>query len=449
MPLRWESQFPFSNLPFDWVVPEDLKEEPAIVGGQPQNFTYGDCQKEMEMINKAFIEVMLEGDSNGRVFTFPIPTYNLTKDFNWDTLNAKLLFELTAKYGLPYFQNYIGSDLDPKSIRAMCCRLNLNMLELINRPGHCFAAGDSTGSLGVVTINMNRLGYEAKSKEEFFDKLKYYMTLAKDSLEIKREIVEKNLENGLMPYTKVYLGTFKNHFSTIGLCGMNECCLNFLGKDISTEEGKAFTIETLYFMRERLREFQKETGNLYNLEATPAESTAYRFAKLDKKMYPDIITAGDKEPFMTNSTHLPVDYTDDPIMALEHQNSIQPLYTGGTIFHTFMGERMHDGESAKRFVKKIAYNTKIPYFTITPTFSICKNHGYMSGEKPICPTCNTPTEVFSRIVGYFRPLRNWNPGKQEEFKYRLEYSEEKGLKHEFASGLFKTEAIIAEKPLTV
>ncbi len=449
IPSRWGSQYPFSNLTFDWVVPEDLKDDPAIVGGKPQDFTYGDCQKEADMINKAFMEVMIEGDSNGRIFTFPIPTYNLTKDFNWDTPNAKLLFEMTAKYGTPYFQNYIGSELDPKSIRAMCCRLNLNMLELINRPGHLFAAGDSTGSLGVVTLNMNRLGYEAKSKEEFFDKLKYYMTLSKDSLEIKRKVVEKNLENGLMPYTKVYLGTFKNHFSTIGLCGMNECCLNFLGKDISTEEGKAFTVETLMFMRDRLRDFQKETGNLYNLEATPAESTAYRFAKLDKKMYPNIITAGTKEPFMTNSTHLPVDYTDDPIMALEHQNTIQPLYTGGTIFHTFMGERLRDGESAKRLVKKIAYNTKIPYFTLTPTFSVCKNHGYLVGEKPLCPTCNTETEVFSRIVGYFRPTRNWNPGKQEEFKYRLEYAEEKGLKMEFASGLYKAEALKLEKPLTI
>ncbi|MCX8147409.1 MAG: ribonucleoside triphosphate reductase, partial [Candidatus Woesearchaeota archaeon] len=350
IPSRWGSQYPFSNLTFDWKVPKDMKDQPAIVGGKEQNFTYGDCQQEMDMINKAFIEVMMEGDARGRIFTFPIPTYNLTKDFDWDSENANLLFEMTAKYGTPYFQNYIGSDLDPGAIRAMCCRLNLDQRELMKRPGSMWGPGDNTGSIGVVTINMNRLGYEAKSKEEFFEKLKYYMDLAKDSLEIKRRIINKNLENGLMPYTKRYLGTFDNHFSTIGLCGMNECCLNLFGKDIASPEGKKFTIETLKFMREVIRKYQEETGHLYNLEATPAESTSYRLAREDKKMYPTIITAGKDEPYLTNSTQLPVNYTDDLILALEHQNDIQPLYTGGTIFHTFLGERVSSAEACKNIV---------------------------------------------------------------------------------------------------
>lgn len=385
IPSRWGCQMPFTNLTFDWMVPEDMKDEAAVVGGEPQGFTYSECQKEMDMINRAFLEVMRDGDANGRIFTFPIPTYNLTKNFDWDSENATLLFEVTAKYGIPYFQNYIGSNLDPRSIRAMCCRLNLDMNELINRPGHIFAAGDSTGSIGVVTINMNRLGYEAKNEKEFFEKLKYYMTLAKDSLEIKRKVVENNMETGLMPYTKSYLGTFRNHFSTIGLCGMNEACLNLIGKSIASPEGKALTIRTLNFMREMTREFQKETGNLYNLEATPAESTSYRFAKLDRELCPGIITSGENVPYLTNSTHLPVDHTDDAIDAVKHQNDIQPLYTGGTIFHTFMGERMGDAESCKRLVKKIAHNTRIPYFTITPTFSICPDHGYIPGEHFTCP----------------------------------------------------------------
>lgn len=385
IPSRWGSQYPFSNLTFDWKVPEDMKDEPVVVGGKYLDYTYGDCRKEMDMINKAFMEVMLEGDANGRVFTFPIPTYNLTKDFDWDSENANILFEMTAKYGLPYFQNYIGSDLDPRSIRAMCCRLNLDMNELINRPGHTFAAGDSTGSIGVVTLNLNRLGYESKSVEEFHEKLKHYMTIAKDSLEIKRKVINKNLENGLVPYTRRYLGTFRNHFSTIGLVGMHECCLNFLGKGIHTPEGKEFAQQTLKFMRGVCIEFQKETGNLYNLEASPAESTGYRLARIDKKMYPDIKTSGEKVPYLTNSTQLPVDYTDDAITALEHQKDIQPLYTGGTIFHTFLGEKLSSGESAKRLVRKIAENTRIPYFSITPTFSICPVHGYISGEHFSCP----------------------------------------------------------------
>ncbi len=438
IPSRWGSQYPFSNLTFDITVPEDMKNEKAIVGGKEMDFTYGDCQKEMDMINRAFLEVMLEGDAKGRVFTFPIPTYNLTKDFNWDSEISNLLFEVTAKYGLPYFQNYIGSDLDPRSIRAMCCRLNLDQNQLIKRPGGMWGPGDSTGSLGVVTINMNRLGYEAKTEEEFFEKLAYYMNLAKESLEIKRKIVEQNLKNGLMPYTKTYLGTFRNHFSTIGLCGMHECCLNFLGKGIQTKEGKEFTIRVLKFMRKKLVEFQQETGNLYNLEATPAESASYRLARLDKQLYPDIITSGEEHPYLTNSTQLPVDFTDDVIEAIEHQNDIQPLYTGGTIFHTFLGERMSSGETCKQLVKKIAKNTKLPYFSITPTFSICKTHGYIRGEQFKCPECGQETEVYSRIVGYFRPVQNWNFGKREEFKHRQEYSEKKALLRDIKVTIIKT-----------
>ncbi len=456
IPSRWGSQYPFSNLTFDWVVPEDLKDERAIVGGKPQDFTYGDCQDEMDMINRAFLEVMLEGDANGRIFTFPIPTYNVTSTFKWDSSNADLLFDLTAKYGSPYFQNYIGSGLDPKSIRAMCCRLNLDLNELINRPGGTFSMGDSTGSLGVVTINMNRLGYESKTKEEYFQKLRRLMVLGKDSLEIKRKMVQRNMDAGLMPYTKVYLGTLRNHFSTIGLCGMNESCLNFLGKSIKSEEGKAFTIEVLKFMREVLTEFQVETGNLYNLEATPAESTSYRFARLDKMLYPDILTAGESVPYLTNSTQLPVDETDDLIEALIHQNDIQPLYTGGTMFHTFLGQKVSSGEACKRLVKKIAENTRLPYFSITPTFSVCPDHGYVEGEHFCCPEatagvsvsvdpCNKKCEVYSRIVGYYRPVDHWNAGKKEEFKERLEYDESKARTGQFTTPETQVEIVLMNK----
>jgi ribonucleoside-triphosphate reductase len=429
VPSRWGSQYPFSNLTFDWRVPKEMQDEKAIVGGQPQNFTYGDCQPEADMINKAFLELMCEGDCDGRVFTFPIPTYNLVKGFDWNGENTDLLFEMTGKYGLPYFQNYIGSGNDPGSIHSMCCRLNINLTELVNRPGHLFAAGDNTGSIGVVTINLNRLGYKAKSEEEFFNLLGQYMRLAKDSLETKRRIVENNLKNGLMPYAKTYLGTFRNHFSTIGLCGMNEACLNMLGQDIGSPAGKQFAIDTLVYMRDMLRDFQKETGNLYNLEATPAEGTSYRFAKIDRKMYPDIITAGGKgngsgEPFLTNSTQLPVDYTDDLLFTIRHQEEIQPLYTGGTVLHIFLGDRMADAESCRNLVKKVA-GTRLPYFSITPTYSICNDHGYISGEHPQCPQCKKETEVYSRVVGYYRPTKNWNAGKIEEFKRRKTFDLEK------------------------
>ena len=432
IPSRWGSQFPFSNVTFDWVVPDDLKDDPAIVGGKEQKFTYGDCQKEMDIINKAFLEVMLEGDAKGSVFTFPIPTYNITNDFDWDNENVNLLFDLTAKYGLPYFQNYVGSELDPSSVRAMCCRLNLNQSEIMNRPGNIWAPGDSTGSVGVVTMNLNRIGYEATTEEAFFEKLRYFMELAKESLEIKREVVNKNMEKGLMPFTKRYLGTFDNHFSTIGLCGMHECCMNFLGAGIETSEGQAFTIKVLKFMREQTRQFQIETSHLFNLEATPAEGTSYRLARLDKEMYPEIYTAGEDEPYLTNSTQLPVDYTEDVIAALKHQNEIQPLYTGGTIFHTFLGERMQNGELCKQLVKKIAENTRLPYFSITPTFTICRDHGYIKGEHFECPTCKGPTEVYSRIVGYYRPVQNWNVGKKEEFKDRQTYNQDLAVTTPFA-----------------
>jgi ribonucleoside-triphosphate reductase len=421
VPSRWGWQTPFSNLTFDWIVPDDLKNKKAIIGGEELDTCYGDYQKEMDMINRAFLELMIEGDQKGRVFTFPIPTYNITKDFDWDSPNARLLFEATAKYGIPYFQNYIGTNLNPGDIRAMCCRLNLDMRELRRRPGNMWGAGEQTGSIGVVTINLNRIGYEAQSKQEFFDKLKEMMILAKESLETKREVVNNMLERGLMPYTRVYLGHFENHFSTIGLCGMHEACINFLGKGIGTPEGKEFTIETLNFMREVLRDFQEETGHLYNLEASPAESTSYRLARLDRQKYKNIYTSGtDKFPYLTNSTQLNVDATRDIFEALKHQEDIQSLYTGGTIFHAFLPEAV-DWKTCRRLVQKIA-ETKLPYFSITPTFSVCENHGYLPGEKDICPTCGAETEVYSRIVGYLRPVKTWNDGKQQEFRDRTPYS---------------------------
>lgn len=425
VPSKWGFEMPFTNFTFDIEPPDDLANKRVIIGGKQQKSTYGEYQKEMEMINRAFLEVMLEGDDVGRIFTFPIPTYNLTKDFDWDSSVAQLLFKVAARFGIPYFQNYIGSDLDPNSIRAMCCRLNLNMNQLMNQPGSLWGKGDSTGSIGVVTINLNRLAYLAKKKngkKEFFRLLSHYMDLAKDSLEIKREEVSKNLKEGLMPYARVYLGSFRNYFSTIGLCGGNEACLNLLGKSIAEEEGKLFAIEILQFMKKKLVEYQKETGHLYNLEATPAESTAYRFALLDKKYCPRIKVAGDKEaPYLTNSTQLPVDYTNDVIEALLHQNEIQPLYTGGTVFHTFLGEEI-EWQQARTLVKKIAYETKLPYFTLTPTFSICTKHGRIKGKRFTCPTCGQPTEVYSRIVGYFRSVKLWNKGKRQEFKDRKTFN---------------------------
>lgn len=420
VPSRWGWQTPFSNLTFDWTVPDDMKDKKVIVGGEKLDSTYGEYQQEMDMINQAFLELMTEGDQQSRVFTFPIPTYNLTKDFDWDSPNANLLFEVTAKYGIPYFQNYIGTNLDPGDIRAMCCRLNLDQRELLRRPGNIWGPGDSTGSIGVVTINLNRIGYESSSREEFFERLRHAMILAKEALETKREIVVTMLHKGLMPYTKVYLGHFDNHFSTIGLCGMHEACLNFLKQGIGTPEAKNFVIEVLNFMRTLIQEFQEETGNLYNLEATPAESTSYRLARLDKQKYPRIITSGtEKHPYLTNSTQLNVDATRDIFEALQHQKDIQPLYTGGTIFHAFLSESI-DRETCKKLVRKIA-ETPLPYFSVTPTFSVCPEHGYIKGKSPQCPECGSEAEVYSRIVGYLRPVSTWNDGKQQEFKTRVTF----------------------------
>lgn len=421
VPSRWGWQAPFSNLTFDLTIPEDLKNKKAIVGGKELETTYGDYQKEVDMINKGFLKTMMKGDKSERIFTFPIPTYNLTKNFDWNSEVSNLLFEVTGKYGIPYFQNYLGSNLNPGDVRAMCCRLNLNQTELLRRPGNMWGPGDSTGSIGVVTLNMNRIGYEAEGNEKkFYDVLGHRMDVASQSLEIKRKTIDKFMEKGFVPYTKSYLGHFNNHFSTIGLCGMNEACQNFLGKDISTEEGKNFAIRTLEFMRGKIKKYQNDSGgHLYNLEATPAESTSYKFAKRDKEIYPNIFVSGNGTPFLTNSTQLPVDLKTDLYTALKHQEALQTLYNGGTIFHTFVGERI-DGESAKNLVRKIAESTRLPYFSITPVFSICPEHKYIPGKQEKCTTlgCDEETEIYDRIVGYLRPVNAWNPGKQEEFKYR-------------------------------
>ncbi len=386
VPSRWSCQAPFTNFTFDWVVPSDMKNESALVGANPCDFTYGDCQNEMDMINKAFIEVMLEGDADGRTFFYPIPTYNITKEFEWDSENAKLLFEMTSKYGTPYFQNFINSQLNPSDIRSMCCRLQLDLKQLRNRMNGLFGAADQTGSIGVVTINMARIGYLAEDEADFFRMLGEMMDISKESLETKRKVVEKNLQNGLMPFTKKYLGSYQNHFSTIGLNGMHESMLNLLGKGIDTVEGKGIAIMTLHFMRKKLQQYQEDTGHFYNLEASPCESATYRFAKEDKKMFPDIITAGtDEAPYYTNSTHLPVNFTDDVFEALLHQDDLQTLYTGGTVHHCFIGEKINDWKITQKLVRKIAERFNLPYFTITPTFSVCPEHGYISGEQFSCP----------------------------------------------------------------
>ncbi|OSS42656.1 Ribonucleotide reductase of class 3 (anaerobic), large subunit [Desulfurella amilsii] len=420
VPSRWGSQAPFINFTFDWTVPDDLKDKPAVVGDDIIDTVYGDYQKEMDMVNKAFLETMLEGDAQGRIFSFPIPTYNITKDFDWESPNVDLLLKSTAKYGLPYFQNFLSSSLNPGDVRSMCCRLQLDLRELRNRGGGLFGASDKTGSIGVVTINLPRIGYLSKTRQEYFYRLKSMMDTAKESLEIKRKVVGQNLKNGLMPYTLSYLGHFNNHFSTIGIIGMHESLLNFMGKGIQDQEGREFAIEVLEFMRETLKSYQEETGNLYNLEATPAEGTSYRLAYKDKQLYPNIITSGEDESYYTNSTFLPVNYTDDPFEVLEHQTPLQALYTSGTVVHIFLQEKPQE-EALKSFIKKAFENYPIPYMTITPTFSICKTHGYIAGEHFTCPTCGCPTEVYSRVVGYYRPVQNWNKGKQEEFKQRLEY----------------------------
>ena len=426
-PSRWGTQAPFSNITLDWTVPNDLANIPAIVGGMDMDFTYGDCQKEMAMINKAFIETMIDGDANGRGFQYPIPTYSITRDFDWsDNENNKLLFEMTAKYGTPYFSNYINSDMEPSDVRSMCCRLRLDLRELRKKSGGFFGAGESTGSVGVVTINMPRLAYLSSNEKDFFSKLDKMMDVSARSLKIKRDVITKLLNEGLYPYTKRYLGSFDNHFSTIGLVGMNEAGLNakWLRADMTTKETQEFTKKVLNYMRERLSDYQEKYGDLYNLEATPAESTAYRFAKHDVEQYKDIITAGDADstPYYTNSSHLPVGYTDDIFDAIDIQDELQTLYTSGTVFHAFIGEKLPSWKSAAKLVRTIASNYRLPYYTLSPTYSVCKDHGYLKGEQSLCPVCKQATEIYSRITGYYRPVQNWNDGKAQEYKDRVTYS---------------------------
>ena len=425
-PSRWGTQSPFTNITLDWRVPDDLANLNAIVGGKEMDFKYKDCQAEMDMVNKAFIEIMIEGDANGRGFQYPIPTYSITKDFDWsDTENNRLLFEMTSKYGTPYFSNYINSDMEPSDVRSMCCRLRLDLRELRKKSGGYFGSGESTGSVGVVTINLPKIAYQAKDKKDFFKRLDYLMDISARSLKVKRTVITKLLDEGLYPYTKRYLGSFDNHFSTIGLVGMNEAGLNakWLRADMSHPETQQFAIEVLNHMRERLSDYQEEYGDLYNLEATPAESTAYRFAKHDKEKFPDIITATENgnTPYYTNSSHLPVGFTDDIFAALDIQDPLQKLYTSGTVFHAFLGEKLPNWQAAAKLVRTIAENYELPYYTLSPTYSVCKDHGYLAGEQYTCPICGKTTEVYSRITGYYRPVQNWNDGKAQEFKERKVY----------------------------
>ena len=449
-PSRWGTQAPFSNITLDWTVPADLAELPCIVGGREMDFKYKDCKKEMDMVNKAFIEIMIEGDANGRGFQYPIPTYSITRDFDWsDTENNRLLFEMTAKYGTPYFSNYINSDMEPSDVRSMCCRLRLDLRELRKKTGGYFGSGESTGSVGVVTINMPRIAYLSRTPEEFYKRLDHMMDIAARSLKVKRNVISKLLNEGLYPYTKRYLGTFDNHFSTIGLIGMNEVGLNarWLGEDMTSKRTQEFTEEVLNHMRERLSSYQEQYGDLYNLEATPAESTTYRLAKHDRKYWPHIKTAGKEGdiPYYTNSSHLPVDYTDDIFSALDVQDKLQTLYTSGTVFHGFLGEKLPDWKSAAKLVRTIAENYKLPYYTISPTYSICKEHGYLDGEQFECPICHGKTEVYSRITGYYRPVQNWNEGKSQEYKNRKIYD----MKNSHLNGQSVLEGSLEEGTTTV
>ena len=442
-PSRWGTQAPFSNITLDWTVPEDLAELPAIVGGKEMDFRYKDCKKEMDMVNKAFIETMIEGDANGRGFQYPIPTYSITSDFDWsDTENNRLLFEMTSKYGTPYFSNYINSDMQPSDVRSMCCRLRLDLRELRKKTGGYFGSGESTGSVGVVTINMPRIAYLSRNEEEFYRRLDHMMDLSARSLKVKREVITRLLNEGLYPYTKRYLGSFANHFSTIGLVGMNEAGLNarWLGKDMTDPATQRFTRDVLSHMRERLVKYQEEYGDLYNLEATPAESTSYRLAKHDRAKWPEIKTAGEEgeTPYYTNSSHLPVNFTEDIFAALDIQDQMQTLYTSGTVFHAFLGEKLPDWKSAAALVRTIAENYKLPYYTLSPTYSVCRDHGYIAGEHFTCPACGKPAEVYSRITGYYRPVQNWNDGKAQEYKDRRVYRMD-------ISGYNRNEAVREEK----
>ncbi len=457
-PSRWGTQSPFSNITLDWTVPNDLKNIPAIVGGKEMDFTYGDCKKEMDMVNKAFIEVMIEGDANGRGFQYPIPTYSITKDFDWsDTENNQLLFEMTSKYGTPYFSNYINSDMEPSDVRSMCCRLRLDLRELRKKSGGFFGSGESTGSVGVVTINLPRIAYLSSTEKEFYHRLDHMMDVSARSLKIKRTIITKLLDEGLYPYTKRYLGSFDNHFSTIGLIGMNEAGLNakWIGRDLTHESTRKFAKDVLNHMRERLSDYQEEYGDLYNLEATPAESTTYRLAKHDVEQFPEIITASEEggTPYYTNSSHLPVGYTEDIFEALDIQDQLQTLYTSGTVFHAFLGEKLPSWKSAAALVRKIAENYELPYYTLSPTYSICKEHGYLSGEQFSCPECGGKTEVYSRITGYYRPVQNWNDGKAQEYKERKLYditSSKLKLRTKAADEVMKQDTeIVSEEPKTL
>ena len=436
-PSRWGTQAPFSNITLDWTVPADLAEQNCIVGGKEMDFKYKDCKKEMDMVNRAFIETMIEGDAQGRGFQYPIPTYSITRDFDWsETENNKLLFEMTSKYGTPYFSNYVNSDMEPSDIRSMCCRLRLDLRELRKKSGGFFGSGESTGSIGVVTINMPRIAYLAEDEKDFYERLDHMMDISARSLKIKREVISKLLDEGLYPYTKRYLGKFDNHFSTIGLVGMNEACLNakWLKKDLTNVEAQEFTKNVLNHMRERLSDYQEQYGDLYNLEATPAESTSFRLAKHDKNRFGDIVTASENgTPYYTNSSHLPVGYTDDIFSALDVQDELQTLYTSGTVFHAFLGEKLPDWQAAANLVRKIAENYRLPYYTMSPTYSICQNHGYIAGEEFKCPDCGNKTEVYSRITGYYRPVQNWNDGKAQEYKDRKVYNAANAVKREFVS----------------
>ena len=425
-PSRWGTQSPFTNITLDWTVPHDLEDEYAIIGGKRMDFKYGDCKKEMDMVNKAFIEVMIEGDANGRGFQYPIPTYSITRDFDWsETENNKLLFEMTSKYGTPYFSNYVNSDMEPSDVRSMCCRLRLDLRELRKKSGGFFGSGESTGSVGVVTINLPRIAYLASDEADFYKRLDHMMDVSARSLKVKRTVITKLLDEGLYPYTKRYLGTFNNHFSTIGLVGMNEVGLNakWLRKNMTTPETQQFAKDVLNHMREKLSDYQVQYGDLYNLEATPAESTSFRLAKHDRKHYPDIICASDGEtPYYTNSSHLPVGFTDDIFTALDMQDELHTLYTSGTVFHAFLGEKLPDWQSCANLVRTIASNYRLPYYSISPTYSVCQDHGYIAGEQFTCPKCGRETEVYSRITGYYRPVKNWNDGKSQEYKERKTYN---------------------------
>ena len=451
-PSRWGTQAPFSNITLDWTVPADLAELNCIIGGKEADFKYKDCQKEMDMVNKAFIEIMIEGDANGRGFQYPIPTYSITNNFDWsDTENNRLLFEMTSKYGTPYFSNYINSDMEPSDVRSMCCRLRLDLRELRKKSGGFFGSGESTGSVGVVTINLPRIAYLANDEADFYARLDRLMDISARSLKVKRTVITKLLDAGLYPYTKRYLGTFENHFSTIGLVGMNEVGLNakWIGKDMTHTETQEFSKQVLNHMRERLSDYQEKYGDLYNLEATPAESTSFRLAKHDKKRYPNIITASEAEgatPYYTNSSHLPVGYTDDIFTALDIQDELQTLYTSGTVFHAFLGEKLPDWKAAATLIRKIAENYKLPYYTLSPTYSVCKNHGYIAGEQYTCPECGEKTEVYSRITGYYRPVQNWNDGKTQEYKERKVYNIETSVMTKKAAVDAITDAVAACAP---